>query len=205
MAIWAIVPVKPFRRGKSRLSSVLNEDERFSLSEKLLKNTLLAISQVPEIEKTLVVTNDPFVIGIARDLKMDICVEEYESGMNQALAKGLDILKKNLVTGAIILPSDLPFICPREIQYFIKLGKEKSTMVIAPDRRKDGTNAIFFPDLASVDFEFGPMSYKKHVQHAIEKGLQVKVFESDSFGLDIDLPEDLSLYNNRLISKAAII
>ncbi len=28
MALWAIVPVKPLRRGKSRLAKVLTQDER---------------------------------------------------------------------------------------------------------------------------------------------------------------------------------
>jgi len=37
MTLWAIVPVKPLRRGKSRLSGMLSEDERAHLNEVLLE------------------------------------------------------------------------------------------------------------------------------------------------------------------------
>jgi 2-phospho-L-lactate guanylyltransferase len=204
MAIWAIVPVKPLAHGKSRLSGVLNSDERMSLSVRLLKNTLGTISQVPEIEKTLIVTNDLEVIKITQSFFFDVCVEENECGMNRALDRGIAILKKNEVQSAIILPSDLPFITVREIQVMIKMGTDSKAMVIAPDRKKQGTNAIFYHSLDKVDFEFGPMSYEKHVKSAKANGVTLCVFESDTFGLDIDLPEDLMIYRSRIPAEAII-
>ena len=39
MTIWAIVPVKPLRRGKSRLAGALSEDERTHLNQLLLEHT----------------------------------------------------------------------------------------------------------------------------------------------------------------------
>jgi 2-phospho-L-lactate guanylyltransferase (CobY/MobA/RfbA family) len=39
MTLWAIVPVKPLRRGKSRLADVLSQDERTNLNRHLLENT----------------------------------------------------------------------------------------------------------------------------------------------------------------------
>lgn len=36
MSIWAILPVKPLRRGKSRLAGALTEEERAALNEELL-------------------------------------------------------------------------------------------------------------------------------------------------------------------------
>lgn len=204
MAIWAIVPVKPLAHGKSRLSSVLNSDERMSLNIRLLKKTLQTISHVPEIEKTLIVTNDPKVVEITKSFRFDVCVEENECGMNRALDRGIGILKKNQVQSAIILPSDLPFVTAREIQVIIKMGVESNAMVIAPDRKKIGTNAIFYHSLERVEFEFGPMSYEKHVKRAKENGVTVCVFESDTFGLDIDLPEDLQLYHSRMTADVAL-
>jgi 2-phospho-L-lactate guanylyltransferase len=204
MAIWAIVPVKPLAHGKSRLSSVLNSDERMSLNIRLLKKTLQTISHVPEIEKTLIVTNDPKVVEITKSFRFDVCVEENVCGMNRALDRGIGILRKNQVQSAIILPSDLPFVTAREIQVIIKMGVESNAMVIAPDRKKIGTNAIFYHSLERVEFEFGPMSYEKHVKRAKENGVTVCVFESDTFGLDIDLPEDLQLYHSRMTADVAL-
>jgi 2-phospho-L-lactate guanylyltransferase len=203
MAIWAIVPVKPLAHGKSRLSSVLNTDERMSLNIRLLKKTLETISNVPEIEKTLIVTNDPEVVKITQLFHFDVCIEENECGMNRALDRGIDILKRNQVRSAIILPSDLPFVTVREIQVMIKMGSESKAMVIAPDRKKQGTNAIFYHSLEKVDFEFGPMSFDKHVKSAKANGVPICIFESDTFGLDIDLPEDLMIYRSRIPAEAA--
>ena len=68
MAIWAIVPVKPLRRGKSRLADTLNEDERAELNSQLLKHTLETLKESPRVEETLVVSRDPKVLAIANDL-----------------------------------------------------------------------------------------------------------------------------------------
>ena len=40
MTIWAIVPVKPLRRGKSRLAGLLSEEQRTCLNRYLLEHTL---------------------------------------------------------------------------------------------------------------------------------------------------------------------
>ena len=204
MAVWAIVPVKPLAHSKSRLSGILNSDERMGLTVRLLKRTLETISHVPEIDKTLIVTNDPEVVTITKSFNFDVCVEENECGMNRALDRGMGVLKRNQVQSAIILPSDLPFLTVREIQVMIKMGSESKAMVIAPDRKKQGTNAIYYYSLDKVDFEFGPMSYEKHLKSAKANGVTVCVIESDSFGLDIDLPEDLMIYRSRIPAEAVI-
>ena len=46
MTLWAIVPVKPLRRGKSRLSGALTEDERTVLNQELLEHTLKILSSL---------------------------------------------------------------------------------------------------------------------------------------------------------------
>ena len=49
MTLWAIVPVKPLRRGKSRLADILSQDERTDLNRHLLENTLNTLNSLPEI------------------------------------------------------------------------------------------------------------------------------------------------------------
>ena len=50
MTLWAIVPVKPLRLGKSRLAEMLSEDERADLNRRLLVHTLTTLAAIPEIE-----------------------------------------------------------------------------------------------------------------------------------------------------------
>ena len=66
MTFWAIVPVKPLRRGKSRLAGILTEDERTDLNRALLQHTLQVLSELREVDEVLVVSRDPQVLTIAR-------------------------------------------------------------------------------------------------------------------------------------------
>ena len=68
MTIWAIVPVKPLRWAKSRLSGVMSEEDRLELSQKMLTHTLKVLADIPSIDRTLVVSRDPRVLALARNL-----------------------------------------------------------------------------------------------------------------------------------------
>jgi 2-phospho-L-lactate guanylyltransferase len=82
MALWAIVPVKPLRRGKSRLSEVMSVDEREDLNEFLLAHTIQEISAVPDIENVLVVSRDPAALALARDMGARTVQENGSPGLN---------------------------------------------------------------------------------------------------------------------------
>ena len=47
MTLWAIVPVKPLRWGKSRLAGVLTQDERTDLNSQLLAHTVDTLTAIP--------------------------------------------------------------------------------------------------------------------------------------------------------------
>ena len=73
MTLWAVVPVKPLRRGKSRLSGVLNEEERASLNRKLLAHTIDTLVEIPELEQVLVISRDPEALAVARHRGRERC------------------------------------------------------------------------------------------------------------------------------------
>ena len=58
MALWAIVPVKPLRRGKSRLAKVISAEERADLNQYLLEHTIQVLVTIDEIEHILVIRRD---------------------------------------------------------------------------------------------------------------------------------------------------
>ena len=88
MSLWAIIPVKPLRRGKSRLAGVLSEEERTVLNITLLENTLRTLKQVQEIDQILVVSRDTGALALARDFKART-VQEGKPGLNTALKRAL--------------------------------------------------------------------------------------------------------------------
>jgi len=193
MTLWAIVPVKPLKRGKSRLSGVLGEDERTLLNFNMLGATLKTLAKVEEIDQVLVVSRDPSALAMARDFNAKTVQEDGHPSLNMALKRAALAAKAYNADGIIILPADLPLVKPDDIETLIKLGKKTPIVVIAPDRRREGTNALLMRPAGIIPFIFGPGSFKKHLQAAEKAGVESVVCELEPFGLDLDFPEDLEL------------
>ncbi|MCX6071481.1 MAG: hypothetical protein NTU91_11600 [Chloroflexi bacterium] len=78
MSLWAVVPVKPLDRAKSRLASALAPEERASLVQSLLERTVGILRQVPAVTEILVVTRDPGVAGWASQTGSQVLREDRE-------------------------------------------------------------------------------------------------------------------------------
>ena len=66
-------------------------------------------------------------------------------------------------------------------------------VVIAPDRREEGTNALLISPSGLIEYEFGPGSFAHHCERAIRAGARLEVVNLPSLALDLDLPEDLEM------------
>lgn len=194
MSLWAIIPVKPLRRGKSRLSGVLSEEERTMLNITLLENTLRTLKQVPEIDQILVVSRDTAALALAREFKART-VQEGKPGLNTALKRATIVASAYSAQDVMILPADLPLINVEDIKTLLGFLNKPPVVVVAPDRRNDGTNALLVSPAGSIEYMYGVGSFKKHVDQAKVKGMRVEICNLQSFELDLDLPEDLELLN----------
>ncbi len=198
MALWAIVPVKPLRRGKSRLAKVISAEERARLNQYLLKHTIQILSTIDEIENILVISRDTEALALARDLGART-VQEYGSpDLNTALTRAVEVVKSYETCGILVLPADLPRLDAEDIRKLLVHQKNPPVVVIAPDRKKEGTNALFVcpPDL--IDFNYGKESFKKHSKAALDAGARLEVCDLASLELDLDEPEDLALIEAEL-------
>lgn len=205
MTLWAIVPVKPLRRGKSRLSVILSEDERTALNQTMLINTLKTLSGVKEIDTVLVVSRDPLALSIARDYTARTVLEDGNPGLNTALKRAASVAKAYFANEILVLPADLPLIKPEDIVTFLKLAVKPPEIIIAPDRRLDGTNALLISPADLIEFRYGTGSFNAHLKNAKEVNARIEIVESEVFGLDLDLPEDFLLlkkYENLSIKTA---
>ena len=66
--IWAITPIKSFKRPKSRLGDVLNLEERRVLVKHMLKKILLSQKKSKLFKEYMVVTEDKDVVKYVKDL-----------------------------------------------------------------------------------------------------------------------------------------
>ncbi len=191
MALWAIVPVKPLRRGKSRLSSVLSQDERTALNQNLLVNSLKTLASVEAIDTILVVSRDPAALAIARDYGARTVLEDGSPELNTALRRASVVAKTYLANEIIVIPADLPLLKKCDIDLILEHSGKPPEIIIAPDRRHDGTNALYINPAGLIQFSYGPGSFERHLSLANKVKARVEVIELPSLGLDLDLPEDL--------------
>ena len=191
MTIWAIVPVKPLRRGKSRLASMLTEDQRTRLNRYLLEHVLTILKEVTEIDHTLVVSRDPAALALTREMGGRTVLEDGAPQFNTAIKRATIVAKAQGAHAVLVLPADLPLIQPADIRLLLKNGMKPPVVVIAPDKRKDGTNGLLVNPAGIIEYGYGPGSFHCHSERAVESGARLKVIYSPNIALDLDLPEDL--------------
>ena len=198
MALWAIVPVKPLRRGKSRLAGVLSPEERNDLNRRLLTHTLETLSAIPEIEQVLVISRDQAALSLAREHGARTVLENGAPELNVALARATIVAKNYATRGLLIVPADLPLISPEDVNAMLEIAVDPPVVVLAPDHRRQGTNALLVCPVGVIEYDFGPGSFQRHCERALQAGARLEILELPSLALDMDMPEDLEMVMERL-------
>ena len=193
MTLWAIVPVKPLRRGKSRLAGHLSEDQRAELNQSLLQHTLQTLKGLKEIEQVLVVSRDPNALTLARKQGARTVQEDGQPMLNTALTRATVIAQVYATRGVLILPADLPLISEEDVLTLVGRAGDPPVIVIAPDRHRRGTNALLISPAGLIEYDFGENSFERHCELAKKAGARLEIVDLPSLGLDLDLPEDLEL------------
>ncbi len=197
MSLWAIIPVKPLKNAKSRLSAVLRPEQRYALAQAMFRQVLSVTSAEQRITGVLVISRDTKSLAIARELGAKTLQEGTVSHLNLALLRATMVLRSWRADAVLVLPADLPFIQVEDIRAMIELTVEDS-IVIATDRERDGTNALLVRPPGAIDYAYGSGSFARHIQLAGAAGLQVLHYESERLTLDIDVPADLRDYHKVL-------
>lgn len=193
MSLWAIVPVKPLRRGKSRLAGTLTDEERTALNQDLLERTLKTLTNLKELDQVLVVSRDSQALTIARNHGAKTVQEDGQPHLNTALTRASVIAQVHATQGVLVLPVDLPLLTPDDVLALIDRAAKPPVVVIAPDRHHKGTNALLMVPAGQIEYDFGEGSFQRHCERAVQSGARLEVVDLPSLGLDLDDPEDLEL------------
>lgn len=179
-----LVPVKSFREAKHRLSAVLGEDERLSLVQRMAARVLAAAAPAP----VAVVCDDTEVADWARR-QGALVIWEPGRGLNGAVEAGVEHLAALGTRRVTVAHGDLP----RATDLW-QLGEPPGFdgVVLAPDRRDDGTNVLRVPVRRGFRFSYGPGSFARHQAECHRLGLPVWVARRPDLALDVDVPADLS-------------
>jgi len=186
----AILPVKKLDRSKSRLSSLLSEKERGLFTLGLLRRTFNILKSSNLFDNVLIVSRDRSV-EIFAEQKKALFLLEKRRGLNQALTQATRWAVLRGVHSIFILPLDVPFLTIKDIHSIIEMGKEKEKIVvIAPDRERIGTNALFIKPPGIIYYRFGNGSFQHHRQQLKERQIETKIYTSTGISFDVDSTSD---------------
>jgi 2-phospho-L-lactate guanylyltransferase len=187
--IWAIVPVKRFALAKQRLRSVLSEEERARLAEAMLRDVLIALKPLPELDGIAVVTADPTVTKIGRYFGARVVADELEAGTNAAVMQGFEAVRAVTAPVAVIA-ADLPFATSTDIARALA-GLRYDPIVLAPADTDSGTNLLAMRREGLIEPSFGERSFERHRDLARAANLSCGICRTAGLGRDIDRPGDL--------------
>lgn len=200
MSLWAIVPVKPLRRGKSRLSGVLSDEERYQLNVRMLGNTIDVLHNLSDLEQVMVVSRDPEALSIARERGARTVREAGQPKLNGAIRRATEAARQLKAQGVLIVPADIPQLNKEDLQDVIDQAKYPPVVVIAPDHQRGGTNALLVRPAGLLrKYAYGKDSFNKHIKLAEEAGATVHVVERKALSYDLDVPEDLPFYETSAV------
>jgi 2-phospho-L-lactate guanylyltransferase len=191
MKTFAIVPIKRFENAKTRLSSILDTDDRIRLSLLMLKDTLQILSAVHSLSQVITVSADKRVGEIAVKYGANFLLEEKERGVNSAVALADSYCMKKAADATMVIPHDLPLLDSTDVSKACELAENESRcIVICPSLRYDGTNMLLRKPPSIIATFYDADSYDMHVKAAIRLGIPVKRLLSKGLMHDIDTPED---------------
>jgi 2-phospho-L-lactate guanylyltransferase len=133
----AIVPVRAPGEGKSRLAGVLSPLRRASLVQGMLGRVLGELRATRGITSVIVVTPDASWVlpsGIET-------LHDAGSGLNDAVALALGRIAGR-AEGALVVAADAPRATAAEFERILDAARA-TDVVVVPDRRGQGTNALW--------------------------------------------------------------
>jgi 2-phospho-L-lactate/phosphoenolpyruvate guanylyltransferase len=188
--VWAIVPAKRFSEAKARLAPLLTRSERAQLARAMLQDVMTVLSSATEFAGILVVSGDPSAAEVVCPFGARLVDDVLETGVNDAVRQGLNALTADRVAGAVIVPGDVPFVTPAEVQTVLRAMMEGG-IVLAPALRDGGTNCLAMADPCAIEPCFGEGSFIAHQAAARRAGIACTICRLDGIGHDIDCPDDL--------------
>lgn len=187
--IIAIIPVKKFENSKTRLSSMLDVQERVRLSELMLEDTLAALGRARTLSEIAVVSADRRAAEIASKHGATLLAQERDSGVNSAVALADLHAEKKGADATVVIPQDLPLLGAADMEGICAMAQGRC-IVICPSLRYDGTNVLLRMPPQVIATSYDNNSYEAHVRSARQAGAAVHVAKLERLMFDIDTPED---------------
>lgn len=192
MSRWALIPIKGFARGKSRLSEVLAPQERAQLARTLFEHVVQVLRECPDIDAIAAVSDSSEARAHAESLGvLALCDAEGNRGLADVVNAALQALELRGASSVVVCMSDLPNLTVEDLAAVVRALHHRD-VVLVPDLARRGTNVIAVKPATVLPSCLGHEdSLERHRARAGELGLRVSVQLSNGIGFDVDRPVDL--------------
>jgi len=190
MTTWAVLPVKGFDRGKSRLMPALPPDDRRALSLALFRRVLRACEFCTAIDHALVATDSPRVLSPSP--RTSVLADPVPSvPFARVLDRALAHAHAHGARRAVIVLGDLPWIEPRDIAELVA-AFSRAQVVVAPDHWRRGVGAIGVTLPAPMPMQLGHRdSFHRTMRTALQHRAPVALVHNPRLSRDVDTTADL--------------
>lgn len=185
----ALVPIRSFTQGKTRLANELDVTERQQLIQVLFWNVLDALKAVPAITDIVVLSKDQSVLNDVKPLGCHVYHETPADNLNSALQDAL-FANRHRAKTALIIHADIPLANKKALSFFCEHHLE-GDLTLLPSHDFQGTNALITDCDNPVNFVFGHSSYPRFLQEAKQAGVTVRTIALPELAFDVDVNSDL--------------
>jgi 2-phospho-L-lactate guanylyltransferase len=176
---------------------MLAPEQRRQLSAAMLRDLLAALTATPGLDRVVLATSEPSAAGLGYPI-----IDDGGGDLNAAIARAAAALEAAEVARMLAIAADLPLAAPAEIARLLAAGRE-APVVVVPDARGLGTNALLLSPPGAIEPRFGTDSRAHHAAAARNLGLASRELHLPSLGFDVDEPEDLARLARATADRAA--
>lgn len=185
----ALLPVNALVRVKTRLAERLKPIERQRLALTLLRHVIVTLKASGEIHEIIVVCPDAAVLTTVEQLGV-IGLQHAAGDLNADLIAARDVAIERGATEVLALLPDLAKVTTDDVRALARAGATVA-VVLAPDHRQEGTNALWLNPPDAIPFSFGSDSFRRHEAAAQRRQHPIAIVRRDGLAADVDRPEDL--------------
>ena len=186
--MWAIIPINEFSRSFTRLSSVLDLEQRMELAKNLSSRLIQILLAVDEVEKIVLFTCEKNWPGELQHSKLVLRKDEDKKPLKQKIDSVADWAYGSGAKKMMYLSIDLPIVEKKDITQIIDSHKHGLTLVQA--KKDGGTNALITDLPRKINFQFGADSFRKHLEAAKLEKLKTNIQSAEGLSFDLDDHDD---------------
>lgn len=186
--MWAIIPINEFSRSFTRLSSVLDLEQRMELAKNLSSRLIQILLTVDEVEKIVLFTCEKNWPGELQHSKLVLRKDEDKKPLKQKIDSVADWAYGSGAKKMMYLSIDLPLVEKKDITQIIDSHKHGLTLVQA--KKDGGTNALIADLPRKINFQFGADSFRKHLEAAKLEKLKTNIQSTEGLSFDLDDHDD---------------